>query len=132
MDRIKNPITHRMIDRDGRTAQIPAVRYRLQGKTFEGNKYSGCGGRPVCQGSKLQVWNGTALKTLGGVPRAGLMQKADGHIVFKSRSMAARRNPVLMAKAMEMKAAYAKKRGNSVWQTVKPRRSARIASLSRR
>jgi hypothetical protein len=103
MPRIENPITHRMIERNGRTADIPAVRFRLKGKTFEGNKHSGCGGRPVCQGSKRQVWNGTALKTLGGVTRSGLMQKDDGRIVFKSRSLAAKRNPEFMARALDVR-----------------------------
>jgi hypothetical protein len=106
MSQIRNPITHRMIDRDGRTANIPAVRYRLSGRTFEGNKHSGCAGRPVCQGSKLQVWNGTALKTMGGVTRAGLMQKPNGRIVFRSRSQAAKRNPEFMARAKEVKAQF--------------------------
>lgn len=124
MSRIENPITHRMIDRDGRTADIPAVRYRLRGKTFEGNKYSGCGGRPVCQGSKVQVWNGTAKKTLGGVTRDGLFKDKYGRIRFKSRSLAAKRNPALMARAMAVKAQYSRGRSASPL-----RRSARLAAL---
>lgn len=110
MSRIENPITHRMIDRNGSTAHIPAVRYRLQGKTFEGNKHSGCDGRPVCQGSKRQVWNGTAKQTLGGVTRAGLFKDKNGRIRFLSRSLAAKQNPSFMARARAVKAQYGRSR----------------------
>ena len=121
MTLVRNPITHRLIDRDGRTADILAVRYRLMGRTFGGNKHSGCGGRPVCHGSKLQVWHGTAKKTLGGVPRDGLFQDKNGRIRFKSRSLAAKRNPEFMARAKAVKAQYSGGRSPS------PRRSARLA-----
>lgn len=98
-----NPITKRRIRGDGETARVPAVAARLRGRTFEGNRRSGTGGHPLAAGSKLQVWNGTAHHTLGGVTKAGLMRKVgrDGsaRIVFRSRSAAAKRNPVLMAHA---------------------------------
>jgi hypothetical protein len=41
------------------------------------------------EGSKAQVWHGTAWATKGGVTKAQLLQKPNGRIVFKSRSEAA-------------------------------------------
>lgn len=103
MDRVTNPITKRRIKRSGDTAQIPAVRARLRGDTFSGSRRSGTQGYPVAAGSKRQVWNGTAHHTLGGVTRDGLFKDKNGRIRFRSRSAAAKRNPVLMARAQEAK-----------------------------
>ena len=41
------------------------------------------------EGSKAQVWHGTAYATKGGVTKDQLLQKENGRIVFKSRSEAA-------------------------------------------
>lgn len=106
MATIINPITKRKIKSNGATAKIPAVRARLAGHTVRPTKRTGCDGFSVCVGSKLQVWHGTAAKTPGGVTRAGLI-KRKGRVLFESRSLAAKANPVLMAKAREMKRRFA-------------------------
>lgn len=100
---VRNPLTKRRIKRSGATAKVPAVKARLRGQTFSGSKRSGSKGFPVAAGSKLQVWNGTAHHTLGGVTRAGLFQDKYGRIRFRSRSVAAKRNPAFMARAQAMK-----------------------------
>lgn len=98
-----NPLTKRRIRSNGETARVPAVAARLRGRTFEGSSRSGTMGYKLAAGSKLQVWHGTAHHTLGGVTKSGLLRKVgrDGsaRIVFRSRSEAAKRNPVLMAHA---------------------------------
>ncbi len=104
MNTVRNPITKRRIKRSGPTSKIPTVKARLSGKTFSGSKRSGTKGFPVAAGSKQQVWNGTAHHTLGGVTRAGLFQDKYGRIRFRSRSLAAKRNPEFMARAQAMKA----------------------------
>ena len=106
MSTIENPLTGRRIKRNGRTAQQPAVAARLDGHTARGTKRTGCKGFALCVGSKLQVWNGTAYKTSGGVKRSGLFQDKYGHIRFGSRSRAAKRNPEFMHQAMLVKARY--------------------------
>jgi hypothetical protein len=107
--RIRNPLTGRMIKRSGRTAQVPAVSARLDGHTARGTARTGSHGKDLAVGSKLQVWNGTAHHTSGGVTRAGLFQDQYGRLRFKSRSAAAKRNPEFMAQAalmaMKMRAA---------------------------
>lgn len=106
MSGIINPITKRRIRASGATAALPAVKARLKGHTFSGSRRSGTKGFPVAAGSKLQVYNGTAHHTLGGVKRDGLFKDKNGRIRFKSRSAAAKRNPVLMARAQALKARY--------------------------
>lgn len=107
--RIRNPLTGRMIKRSGRTAHVPAVSARLDGHTARGTARTGSHGKDLAVGSKLQVWNGTAHHTSGGITRAGLFQDKYGRLRFKSRSVAAKRNPEFMAQAalmaMKMKAA---------------------------
>jgi hypothetical protein len=107
MSYVINPITKRRIRSDGDTARIPAVAARLRGDTFQGSSRSGTMGHKLAAGSKLQVWNMTAHHTLGGVPRDGLARKVDkmgkARIVFRSRSEAAKRNPVLMSNAQAAK-----------------------------
>lgn len=47
-------------------------------------------------GSNIQVYRGTADKTVGGVTRSGLMKK-DGRIVSVAKHEAAKSNPALRA-----------------------------------
>jgi hypothetical protein len=110
MSTVVNPLTGRRIKRSGRTAKIPAVSARLQGTTVRPTKRTGCGGFELCHGSKQQVWNGTAMKTVGGVTRSGLFQDKNGRIRFASRSKAAKRNPDFMARAALVKAQYSSRR----------------------
>ena len=50
---------------------------------------SQCPGFLKCVGSKVQVWNGTARHTAGGVTRAGLKME-DGRIKYVKRSNASK------------------------------------------
>jgi hypothetical protein len=94
----RNPLTGRCIKRNGDTARIPAVRYRLQtGRTFGGTKATGTRGFPLAVGSVRQVWNGTAHHTPGGKTRGSIMQKPSGELVFRSRRRAALANPAFLA-----------------------------------
>lgn len=95
MATVINPLTGRRIRADGPTAKNPTVRARLRGQTARGTKRTGTKGFELAVGSKLQVWNGTAHHTSGGVTKAGLILK-DGRIRFRRKSEAAKRNPVLM------------------------------------
>lgn len=50
------------------------------------------------EGSKAQVYHGTALKTAGGVTCAGLVKdRKDGEIKSKAKRAAAKKNPSFMA-----------------------------------
>lgn len=107
MTYVINPLTKRRIRSDGATAQIPAVRERLRGRTFRGNKLSGTKGHKLAVGSKTQVYHGTAHHTVGGITKGGILRRTDSdgkaRYVFRSRSEAAKRNPVLMAYARDAK-----------------------------
>lgn len=103
-----NPITKRRIKATGRTARLPAVSARLQGYTARGTKETKCGRFELCVGSKLQVWNGTARQTPGGVTKAGLYKDRYNHVRFVSRSIAAKKNPEFMQQAALVAARYAK------------------------
>lgn len=96
MSTVVNPLTGRRIKASGATAQIPAVRSRLvMRRTARGTSRTGTKGFPLAVGSKVQVWNGTAHHTSGGVTRTGLVM-VDGRIRFRAKREAAKRNPVLM------------------------------------
>ena len=105
---VRNPVTKRLIKTTGATASKPAARSRLMGKTFRGTKRTRDGRYDMADGSKTQVWHGTAKHTFGGVTRSGLMRVVDkwgkSRIVFKSRREAIMRNPEMMAYAQAAKA----------------------------
>ena len=71
----------------GGAASKPKSRKPVSRKTMQCRQE----GFKVCVGSKHQVWNGTAKETAGGVKRSGLMQKPNSRIVFKSKSIAAKK-----------------------------------------
>lgn len=103
MSTVVNPLTGRRIRANGATAKIPAVRSRLvMRRTARGTSLTGTKGFPLAVGSKVQVWNGTAHHTSGGVTRSGLIM-VDGRIRFRSKSLAAKRNPVLQSYAQAAK-----------------------------
>ena len=105
---VRNPLTGRRIKANGATAQIPAVRSRMRGTTFRGTKRTGDGRYRMADGTKAQVWHGTAKHTVGGVTRSGLKRVVDkwgkSRIVFRSRSDRAKENPVMMAYAQAARA----------------------------
>ena len=89
MSTVVNPLTGRRIRANGATARIPAVRSRLQTRrTARGTSLTGTKGFPLAVGSKVQVWNGTAHHTSGGVTRSGLIMVGD-RIRFRAKSAAA-------------------------------------------
>ncbi len=46
---------------------------------------------PILIGSKAEVWHGNARQTKGGIRKSGLMKK-DDRIVFKSKSISAKKS----------------------------------------
>lgn len=69
-------------------------KYHIHGKTFD-----------VLEGSRAQVWHGTAYKTSGGLTKDHLMQNKHGRIVSKKKHHTAKKE-----KRLE-KAGYTAKKG---------------------
>ena len=110
MATVVNPLTGRRIKATGETARKPAVRARLMGNTFRGTKRPGGARYRLAAATKARVWHGTAKHTSGGTEytRDKLKRVVDkwgkSRLVWRSRSDAAKRNPVLMAYARAAKA----------------------------
>ena len=66
--------------------------------TINGKKYD------LLEGSKAQVWHGTAFKTPGGVLHSGLKKNKHGHIVSVKKSNIAKKE-----KRLEKAGYYTKK-----------------------
>tara|TARA_B100000035_G_C20649870_1_gene400488 strand:- start:20 stop:325 length:306 start_codon:yes stop_codon:yes gene_type:complete len=69
-------------------------RYHINGKTFS-----------LLEGSRAQVWHGTAYKTPGGLTRDKLLMNKHGHVVSKKKHNTAKKE-----KRLE-KAGYFTKKG---------------------
>lgn len=52
---------------------------------IKGHKY------PDLEGSRAQVWHGTAYKTAGGLTKADLVKNSQGYIVSKKKHITAKR-----------------------------------------
>ena len=68
--------------------------YHIQGHKYE-----------ILEGSRAQVWHGTAYKTTGGLCKTDLMQNKAGRIVSKAKHMSAKKEKRLV------KAGYLTKKG---------------------
>lgn len=68
--------------------------YHISGKVFE-----------VLEGSRAQVWHGTAYKTSGGLTKSHLMQNKNGRIVSTKKHQTAKKEMRLV------KAGYGTKKG---------------------
>jgi hypothetical protein len=68
--------------------------YHIHGKKYE-----------VLEGSRAQVWHGTAYKTAGGLTKDHLMKNKHGRIVSKKKHATAKREKRLL------KAGYTAKKG---------------------
>jgi hypothetical protein len=68
-------------------------KYHVKGKTFE-----------LLEGSRAQVWHGTAYKTAGGLTKEHLMMNKHGRIVSKKKHATAKKE-----KRLEKAGFYAKK-----------------------
>lgn len=86
-------------------------KYHINGKVYE-----------LLEGSRAQVWHGTAYKTSGGLKKDNLMMNKHGRIVSKRKSKTAKRE-----KRLE-KAGYKPKKG----QFVPMRKSMRKAGKTRK
>ena len=72
----------------------PDGKYHVGGKTFD-----------ILEGSRAQVWHGTAYKTPGGLKKDDLVMNKHGRIVSKKKQATARREKRLL------KAGYTAKKG---------------------
>ena len=68
--------------------------YHIHGKNFE-----------MLEGSRAQVWHGTAYKTSGGLTKPHLLQNKNGRIVSKAKHSTAKKEKRLI------KAGYGTKKG---------------------
>lgn len=59
--------------------------YLIQGKRYE-----------VLEGSRAQVWHGTAYKTSGGLTKSDLLMNKSGRVVSKSKYLSAKREKRLL------------------------------------
>jgi hypothetical protein len=59
--------------------------YVIQGKRYE-----------VLEGSRAQVWHGTAYKTSGGLTKSNLLMNKSGRVVSKSKYLSAKREKRLL------------------------------------
>lgn len=70
--------------------------------------------RKAVTGSKIQVWHGTAHKTVGGLTKDKLTKSTAGKVVSKAKSLAGRRrfraDPALQRSFRAMQQKYAKPR----------------------
>jgi hypothetical protein len=78
---------------------------------IHGHKYD------VLEGSRAQVWHGTAYKTAGGLTKAHLMKNKHGRIVSKKKHTTAKREKRLL------KHGYTAKKGKFGAVRVKATRS---------
>jgi len=90
-------------------------KYHIQGHVFE-----------MLEGSRAQVWHGTAYKTAGGLTKSHLMMNKHGRVVSKSKHMTAKKEKrlekagykptkgkfVVMRKSMKSKSSTKKRRGS--------------------
>lgn len=71
-----------------------AGKYHIRGKHFD-----------FLEGSRAQVWHGTAYKTSGGLTKHDLVQNKNGRIVSRSKHLTAKKEKRLV------KAGYGTKKG---------------------
>ncbi len=77
-----------------RYSKTSSGKYNIQGKTYE-----------ILEGSRVQVYHGTAYKTSGGLKKADLLMNKNGRMVSKSKYISAKRENRLV------KAGYGTKKG---------------------
>jgi hypothetical protein len=93
-------------------------KYHISGKTFEN-----------LEGSRAQVWHGTAFKTPGGLKKDDLIMNKNGRIVSKKKHATAKRDNRLV------KAGFLTKKGTFGFiksGSVKSKKSSRKTKKSRK
>jgi hypothetical protein len=91
-----------------RYTKSPNGKYMIKGKSYE-----------MLEGTRAQVWHGTAYKTSGGLTRPDLMQNKAGRIVSRSKHMSAKREKRLV------KAGYGTKKGKFGYVKIGKKNSSR-------
>lgn len=111
-----------------KTVKQPDGMYHVNGKRFE-----------VLEGSRAQVWHGTAYKTSGGLVKKDLLQNKHGRIVSSKKHFTEKKNKrlekagykpkkgkfVVMRKSMRNKSASSSKKNKSKTQKRRKSRSRR-------